>query len=215
LALAERERERVAERVAEVRARIGPSVAIVAVTKGFEADAARAALDAGVADVGENYAQELEAKAADVPGARWHFLGHVQTNKVAKLAPHVALWQGVDTEHAGAAIARHAPGASVLVQVNLSGLPQRNGCDWSDAPALVEQAKHHGLDVRGLMGVAGPDDGRGQFRRLKAMAGDLGLAVVSMGMSGDYDVAVEEGSTMVRLGTVLFGPRPERSGLRR
>lgn len=204
-----------AERVADIRARIGPSVALVAVTKGFGPDAARAALDAGVVDIGENYAQELLAKAGDVAGARWHFLGHVQTNKVAKMAPVVSLWQGVDTEHAGEAIARHAPGAAVLVQVNLSGLPQRNGCDWDAAPALVARLRVEGLDVQGVMGVAGPGEARPQFRRLKGLADDLGLPVVSMGMSGDYEVAVEEGSTMVRLGTVLFGPRPERIDLRR
>lgn len=194
----------VGERVAAVRDRIGDEVTIVAVTKALPAEAAQAAVDAGIVDLGENYAQELADKAAVVAGAgvRWHFLGHVQRNKVASLAPHVSLWQGVDR-------VLDLPG-DVLVQVNLSGLPQRNGVAWEEAPALVEA-----VGAIGLMGVAGPGDPRPQFRRLKTLADELGLPEVSMGMSGDYEVAVEEGSTMVRLGTALFGPRPDRGDLRR
>jgi uncharacterized pyridoxal phosphate-containing UPF0001 family protein len=199
----------VGERLAQVRSRIGADVTIVAVTKGFGPDAVQAALDAGVADIGENYAQELLAKAAAVDGARWHFLGRVQRNKVAALQPHVALWQGVDRAVVPA-------GSRALVQVNLSGLAQRNGVPWDDAPALVEELANAGVEVHGLMGVA---DERGdvaaQFRRLAALAGDLGLPELSMGMSGDYEIAVAEGSTMVRLGTALFGPRPVRPDLRR
>ncbi|MDQ1446115.1 MAG: dependent protein [Acidimicrobiaceae bacterium] len=215
----------VGERLAEVRSRIGTDVTVVAVTKGFGPEAVRIALDAGLADVGENYAQELLAKAAAVDaavgdaaagdaavgGVRWHFLGHVQGNKVKSLAPVVAVWQGVDGVATAEAIRARRPDAALFVQVNLSGLAQRNGCSWEDAPAVVESAP----GVRGLMGVAGPGDPRPQFRRLAALARELGLPEVSMGMSGDYAVAVEEGSTMVRLGTVLFGPRPERGDLRR
>lgn len=185
----------VAERVAEVRGRIGDGVRIVAVTKGFEVDVAREAVAAGLVDLGENYAQELVRKAGAVPEARWHFLGHVQRNKVAGLRPHVAVWQGVDRE-------LDLPG-DVLVQVNLSGLPQRNGVSWDEVPALCAAMSN----VKGVMGVAGPGDPRPQFRRLARLARDLGLTEVSMGMSGDYEVAVEEGATMVRLGTALFGPR--------
>lgn len=194
----------VAERLAEVRRRIGDGVRIVAVTKGFEADVAREAVAAGIVDLGENYAQEL-ARKADAIGAdaRWHFLGHVQRNKVALLRPRVSMWQGVDRP-------LDLPG-DVLVQVNLSGLPQRNGVAWAEAPGLCAAMSN----VTGLMGVAGPGDARPQFRKLAQLARDLGLAEVSMGMSGDYEVAVEEGATMVRLGTALFGPRPDRTDLRR
>jgi uncharacterized pyridoxal phosphate-containing UPF0001 family protein len=195
----------------EVRRRVGPDVTIVAVTKGFGPDAVRQARDAGLVDIGENYAQELSAKAAAVDDAalRWHFLGHVQRNKVKRLAPLVHLWQSIDRPGLLPA------GARALVQVNLSGLPQRNGCSWDDAAGVVRTLREEGVDVRGLMGVAGPGDPRPQFRRLAALARDLGLPEVSMGMSGDYAVAVEEGSTIVRLGTVLFGPRPDRADLRR
>lgn len=214
----------VADRLAAVRARIAAAgrdpdqVTVVAVTKGMGADAVRGALAAGVVDLGENYAHELLAKAAVAGSGRWHFLGRVQRNKVAGLAPLVALWQSVDREAAGREIARRAPGAGVLVQVNLTGWPRRNGCRWEEAPALVDVLAGTGLDVRGLMGVgqAGPPEvNRPAFRRLAAMARALGLPEVSMGMSADVEVAVEEGSTMVRVGTALFGPRPLASDLQR
>ena len=103
----------------------------------------------------------------------------------------------------------------MLVQVNLSGDPARPGCGWREAPALVEEAGDLDLKVEGLMGVAGREGAREQFRRLAALATRLGLAEVSMGMSGDFEVAVQEGSTMVRIGTALFGARPEAAQVRR
>jgi pyridoxal phosphate enzyme (YggS family) len=214
----------VAARLAEVRARIaalatGRAVRIVAVTKGFGADAVDAAVAAGITDIGENYAQELVAKASGGAGggaARWHFIGAVQRNKVAHLAPFVAVWQTVDRPAVADAIARHSPGATALVQVNLTGATQRAGCEWDDVDAVVGAARRAGLTVVGLMGI-GPEGApdRALFRRLSGDAARLGLAEVSMGMSADYEEAVAEGSTMVRLGTVLFGPRPAPADLRR
>ena len=203
--------------VASLRGRIAgtgrdpASVQIVAVTKGFGVEAVRAAVDAGLLDVGENQAQQLLAKVDDgAPGeARWHFLGPVQRNKVKKLAAHVVLWHGVDRPAAGTEIARHRPGAAVLVQVNVSGEEHRPGCRWDDAGALVATLREEGLDVRGLMGVAARGDGaRAQFRRLAGLREELALDELSMGMSADLEVAVEEGATIVRVGSALFGPRP-------
>jgi pyridoxal phosphate enzyme (YggS family) len=219
-------RDEVPARLAALRERIAaaggdPSrVTVVAVTKGFGVDAVRAAVGAGLVDVGENYAGELAAKMAATSGlgVRWHFLGHVQRNKVRRIAAGVHLWQGVDRPAAGEEIARRRPGAAVLVQVNLTGAPGRNGCRWEEAPALVEALAHLGLEVRGLMGVGpggDPEAARPLFRRLAALAADLGLTEVSMGMSGDLEVAVQEGATMVRVGTALFGPRPEATPARR
>ncbi|MGH9177264.1 MAG: alanine racemase, partial [Acidimicrobiales bacterium] len=170
-----------------------------------------AARAAGLDDLGENYAQELVAKApAAGPGARWHYLGAVQRRKVRDLAPLVHLWHTVDRVAAGREIARHAPGAAVLVQVNVTGAAGRAGCSWEDAAGLVDGLRALGLDVRGLMAVAGRDDPRPQFRRLASLARQLGLPELSMGMSDDLEVAVQEGSTMVRIGRDLFGPRPAR-----
>jgi pyridoxal phosphate enzyme (YggS family) len=216
----------VAERVARIRARIdelsgGRAVRIVAVTKGFGADAVEAAVAAEVTTIGENYAQELIAKAGAGAGGdavRWHFIGGIQRNKVPRLAPFVAVWETVDRLAAAEAIARHSPGAVALVQVNLTGDPERSGCAWADAPGVVDGARAVGLDVRGLMGIGPPgppDASREAFRALAQLAGQLGLGEVSMGMSADFDVAIEEGSTMVRLGTALFGPRRGRDDLRR
>lgn len=190
-------------------------VRVVAVTKGHAAERAAEALAAGLADLGENYAQDLLAKATAVPAARWHFLGHVQTNKVRVLAGIVSCWDGIDRLSAGSAIAARQPGAEVLVQVNLAGAAGRNGCGWDEAPALVEGLRGAGLSVRGLMGVASPGNERAQFRRLAGLAAALSLPELSMGMSGDWEVAVEEGATMIRLGTALFGPRTAGPDLRR
>lgn len=191
----------------------GRPVTVVAVTKGFGPDAVAAVRAAGIDDVGESYAKELVAKwSADATTAggtaRWHFLGAVQRRKVRDLAPLVHLWQSLDREAAGDEIARHAPGAAVLVQVNVTGASGRNGCTWDEAPDLVERLRAAGLDVHGLMCVAGREGARSQFRRLAGLARDLELRELSMGMSGDLTAAVQEGSTMVRVGRSLLGERP-------
>lgn len=214
--------EAVAERVAEVRARIAGAggdpraLTLVAVTKGFGPEQVAAVADAGIGDVGENYAQELLAKAGTAErGVRWHFLGAVQRRKVRVLAPFVHLWQSVDRLAAGHEVARHAPGASVLVQVNVTEQPGRPGCAWSDAPGLVDGLRQADLDVRGLMAVGSAHGSRMEFRRLASLRAALGLQELSIGMSADLEVAVEEGSTMVRVGRALFGPRPGAGDLRR
>ncbi|HEX2193236.1 MAG TPA: YggS family pyridoxal phosphate-dependent enzyme [Acidimicrobiales bacterium] len=225
----------VAERLAVVRDRIARAgarpddVRIVAVTKGHGKEAVEATVEAGLRDVGENYAQELLAKreAAAIheahddptgPAPCWHFLGHVQRNKVRALAPAVDLWQAVDRVAAGAEIARRAPGASVLVQLNVSGEAQKHGCRPEEAPALVDELIALGLDVRGLMAVGPtgpPEDARPGFRRLVQLADRLRLPERSVGMSDDLEVAVSEGATMVRVGRALFGPRSGGAELRR
>jgi pyridoxal phosphate enzyme (YggS family) len=188
-------------------------VRLVAVTKTFGADVVAAAKAAEVLDFGENYAQELEAKAAVVSGVRWHFLGAIQRRKVRDLAPLVSLWHGVDRVDEGEAIAAHAPGAEVLVQVNVSGEPSKAGCPWHDAAPLIAQLRALDLEVRGLMAVgplAEPEAARPHFRRLAELGRSLGLPELSMGMSGDLEVAVEEGATIVRVGTSIFGSRSVR-----
>ena len=216
----------VADALERVRGRITAAggdlerITLVAVTKGFDVDAVRAVRAAGVADLGENYAQELRAKvdALRDPGARWHFVGRIQRNKVPLVAGDVALWHGVDRLAVGKAVARRAPGANVLVQVDVTGEPQKGGCPPAEVPGLVEELRGAGLDVRGLMAVgpAGPPEGaRRGFRLVAALANDLGLDERSMGMSDDLEVAVEEGATMVRIGRALLGPRPAAARARR
>jgi PLP dependent protein len=197
-------------RVAAVRDRVVAAggdpraVRLVAITKGFDAGVVQEALDAGLEDIGESYVQELVGKATELDeragdrGPRWHFVGRLQRNKVRKAAPFVSLWHSVDRLAVGAEIARWAPGAAVLAQVNASGEASKAGCEPSMAPALVDGLVDLGLDVRGLMTIA---------QR-------LGLGELSMGMSDDLEVAVQEGATMVRVGRDLFGPRPDQAGAR-
>jgi len=213
----------VAANVAAVRAAIAERtdrrVSLVAVTKGFDEHAVRAAWAAGADGVGENYAQELVAKAAalavdrqravDVPP--WHFIGQLQRNKVKVIVPvDIALWQTIDRGELAREVARRQAAAHVLVQVNTTAEAQKGGCAPDDAPALVDECRALGLMVEGLMtiGPAGPpEDARPYFRRLRRIADDLGLDECSMGMSADFEVAVDEGATIVRIGSRLFGPR--------
>lgn len=211
----------VEERVTALRDRIdriadGRDVTIVAVTKGFGLDAVLAALRCGLSCVGENYAQELLAKAGALPAdaaPEWHFLGRLQRNKVRSLAPVIDLWQSVDRAELIDEIARRAPGARILIQANLSGESQKGGAALAETPALVERAREAGLLVEGLMGVGPegvPEQARSGFRALVALADQLALPCRSIGMTADLEVALQEGSTMIRVGGALFGPRPAR-----
>jgi uncharacterized pyridoxal phosphate-containing UPF0001 family protein len=220
------ERAALGRRAEEVRDRVWSasadpaSVRIVAVTKGFGPDAVVAALGAGFTDIGENYADELVAKAAhlDATGVTtvptWHFLGAVQRNKVVRLAPVARWWQGVSRLEEGRAIAARCPGATMLVQVDVAGIPGRGGCHPDQVAALVGALRYENLDVAGLMAVASPhapDRARAEFSLVTRLADDLSLPVRSMGMSDDFEAALSEGSTMVRLGRCLFGPRTVRA----
>lgn len=213
----------VAARVAEVRTRIGAaavrggrdpaSVTLVAATKTVDPLRVQEVVEAGVTDLGENRAQELLTKTgvtAPTPLAavRWHFLGRLQRNKVRALAPWVSCWQSVDRTELGDEIARRAPGARVLVEVNLGEEHQKGGCVPAAVPALVEHLDRRDLRVEGLMTVP-PHDGdpRRWFAALREQAAALGLSELSMGMTEDFELAVEEGATMVRVGRALFGPR--------
>ena len=215
----------VGRRVEDVRRRIAGSggdpegIRIVAVTKGFGPDVVQAARDAGLVELGENYAQELLAKAPVAPtGTRWHFLGPVQRNKVRRLAPLVAAWHGIDRPAAADAVAAAAPGSEVMVQVNVIGDPGRPGCRPEGVGDLVTHVRTLPLELSGLMTV-GPvpvgEPSRECFRWLARQAAELGLRELSMGMSDDFEVAVSEGATTLRLGRVLFGARPERKVERR
>jgi PLP dependent protein len=211
----------VATAITEVRARIAAAargagrdpdaVRLVAATKTVPAEQVAEAIALGVTDIGENRAQELLAKAdalATAPDICWHFLGRLQRNKVRSLAGKVAWWQSVDREALGVAIARHARGAQVLVEVNLALEPQKGGCVPTDAPPLVDGLRRLGLRVEGLMTIppAG-DDPRRWFAALRELGGDLGVHHLSMGMTDDYEIAVQEGATMVRIGRGIFGAR--------
>jgi pyridoxal phosphate enzyme (YggS family) len=207
----------VAESLQRVRDRIfaaggGTDVVVLPVTKGFGPEAIEAALAAGCTAIGENYAQELLAKRDAAAKAEVHLIGQLQTNKVRQIAGLVDVYETVDRERLVLEIARRHPGARVLIQVDTTGEPGKGGCPLPDVDALVAVVRGAGLDLRGLMTVgptnAGPEAARAGFRAVRAAVDRIGLAVCSMGMTDDVEVAVQEGSTQVRVGTALFGPRP-------
>jgi PLP dependent protein len=210
----------VAENLLAVRDRIERTgrnpddVAIVAVTKGFGPETCREALAAGLTMLGENRVQEALAKMAQIERAEWHLIGHLQSNKVRHAAGRFALIQSIDSIRLAEQLAREHPQQHVLVEVNVSREPQKSG-------VLPEQALDVAagvagvLDLRGLMAI-GPSEGDptaafGELKRLRDEAEQrlaTSLPILSMGMSGDFEAALAAGSTMLRLGQVLFGPRP-------
>jgi pyridoxal phosphate enzyme (YggS family) len=210
----------VAENLAAVRERIARAgrdpddVAIVAVTKGFDVAVCREALAADLHMLGENRVQEALGKMELLPGAEWHLIGHLQTNKVRQAAGRFALIQSVDSTRLAEAIAKVAPSQPVLVEVNASREPQKSGVDPDHALELITAVAGL-LDLRGLMAM-GPSAGDPTlaFVRVRELRDEAqqragkSLPVLSMGMSGDFEAALAAGSTMLRLGQALFGPRP-------
>ncbi len=193
-------------------------VTIMAVTKAFGPEAAEAALSVGLRTLGENYVQEMVAKLPRVrvpDGVRpeWHFIGRLQRNKVRLLVGLVDVIETLDRVSLAREIARRMPAQRVYVQVNISEEPQKGGCAVSETAELVAAARDLGLDVQGLMGVAAAGDlgrARSQFRTLRVLAEELELPERSMGMTADLEAALAEGSTIIRVGSALFGPRPPR-----
>jgi pyridoxal phosphate enzyme (YggS family) len=211
--------ESIASRLDVVRKGIPEGVRLVAVSKSQPAEAIREAFAAGQRDFGENYVQEWREKAdalADLPGLVWHFVGSLQTNKVKHLAGRVGLIHTVDREELGREIARRwekiGARARVLVEVNLGGEASKGGCSEGQVAALVEALRGlPALEVAGLTAIPPPgDDPRPHFAALRSLRDRLGLRELSMGMSGDYPVAIEEGATLVRIGTAIFGERRPR-----
>lgn len=214
----------VAERVATLRERVDEvvsaagrergSVRILAVTKTHPREVVLEALDAGLADVGENYVQEARAKYAALPPCTKHFIGHVQTNKAKAIAELFDVVQSVDRIEAGVALAKASRDVGrplrVLVQVNVSPA-DRFGAAPAEAPGLAARLRDEGLAVDGVMAI-GPLEGDvdAAFATARDAFERVGGTTLSLGMSDDWERAVRHGSTMVRLGTAIFGPRPRK-----
>jgi len=221
--------EALPERLAQVRAvlaqRAAQPVTIVAVTKGFGTDAIRAALAAGIADIGENRVQEAVQKQEELGagnrelGIRWHLIGHLQRNKAKVVPGRFELVHSVDSVALATELDRKAQvPLRVLLQVNVAGETQKSGCALDETPALARAvAALTQLRLEGMMTMAPLTDDedvqRRTFRGLRVLRDrikeeeGLWLPTLSMGMSSDYASAVQEGATVIRLGTVLFGPR--------
>ena len=204
----------VRERVAEARERIAAAaqragrkpeaVELLAAVKYVPLDELGTLAAAGVRLLGENRAQELVAKAEAYPGAfTWDFIGHLQSRKVKDVAPHVRYIHSVASDSALARLARHP--VEVLVEVNVAGEASKSGIAPADLPAFLARAS---VPVVGLMtmppAVANPEQNRSHFAALRELAAAHGLRHLSMGTSQDYEVAVEEGATIVRLGSTLY-----------
>ena len=184
-----------------IRSEVGDGVTVVAATKYVGLEDMRVLVDAGIEVVGENRAQELERKHAEYGDAfRWHFIGHLQSNKTKVVNRICELVHSLDSDSAAGRLTVPA-----LVEVNLAGESSKSGIVPADLPRFLEL---YG-DVRGLMTMppetADPEASRPYFARLRELAGHHGLKELSMGTSQDYRVAAEEGATLVRIGSVLYG----------
>jgi pyridoxal phosphate enzyme (YggS family) len=204
-------RERIREHVS-VR---GNDVSLVAVTKTRDFVAIEAARQCGCDAVGENYAQELRDKVVghemSIPV---HFIGAIQTNKIKLVADVVDVWQSVDRQSVIDELVRRCPRPPrVLLQVNTTGESSKHGCHPRDVDALRAYSESNGVVIEGFMTMGPTSEDRQvarlAFRQLRQLTDEHGLSVCSMGMSGDYLVAVDEGSTMVRIGQAIFGPRTQ------
>ncbi|MEZ4503253.1 MAG: YggS family pyridoxal phosphate-dependent enzyme [Dehalococcoidia bacterium] len=228
-------RERVAAvraRIEAACARAGRDpgeVTLIAVSKTFGLDAVEAALEAGITDFGENRAQQLVPKAEGAASMglrpRWHFIGHLQRNKARDVVPHIVALHSVDSPRLVTAISReimrigeHGAAADAAgslrcyLEVNVAGEASKEGVAPDALPALLEAARAaDGVEVAGLMTVAplaaSAEAARPVFAALRELARSHGLDGLSMGMTNDFEVAIEEGATMVRVGRAIFGER--------
>ena len=216
----ERVRERIA-RAAERSGRRGVDVVLIGVSKTVDVERIQQAVAAGVPALGENRVQEAKEKIAALGRAvPWHLIGHLQTNKVREALELFDLVHSLDRLDLATELDRRARqrgrAVAALVQVNVGGEHNKGGFEPDAVPAALDAiAKLDHIDVRGLMTIPPiserADDARGWFRALAQLGKRVGLADLSMGMSADFEVAIEEGATMVRVGTAIFGPRPPKA----
>lgn len=202
-------------------------ITLISVTKTHGAELINEAIDAGAKDIGENKAQELCNKYDDVKPVRWHFIGHLQTNKVKTIIDKVVMIHSVDSDKLASEIDKRAKSSGVvmdiLVEINIGMEDSKSGATEEEARDLIKKIrdKYQNLRVRGLMCVPpitdNPENSRKYFKKLKdifdsikELSGDENFDTLSMGMSGDYEVAIEEGATVVRVGTAIFGAREYR-----
>lgn len=202
-------------------------ITLISVTKTHGAELINEAIDAGAKDIGENKAQELCNKYDDVKPVRWHFIGHLQTNKVKTIVDKVVMIHSVDSDKLASEIDKRAKSSGIvmdiLVEINIGMEDSKSGATLDEARDLIKKIRdeYQNLRVRGLMCVPpitdNPENSRIYFRKLKdifdsikGLSEDENFDTLSMGMSGDYEVAIEEGATIVRVGTAIFGAREYR-----
>ena len=197
--------------------RLPSEITMVVVTKGFEASAVRAAFDCGIRDFGENRVQEAEKKIGQLsdlkPDITWHMVGHLQSNKAGTAAELFDIIHSVDSVRLAGILSQRAEQTlPVLLEVNVSGEASKSGFAIDEIAGAVEEVRRlPNLEVTGLMTIApltaDPEEVRPVFRKLRELRDYLGLEHLSMGMTDDFEVAVEEGATVLRIGRAIFGDR--------
>jgi pyridoxal phosphate enzyme (YggS family) len=214
--------EKVEERIARAVARAGrkrSDVTLVAVTKVFPPEVTAEAYEAGIRDFGENYVQEFETKSRDVAGlkgARFHLIGHLQSNKARRAAELFDVIETVDSAKLARRLNDAGKPLEVFLEVKLSPEETKAGASPDEIPALVEAVRAcPNLRLAGLMTMPpwsnDPEESRPYFRRLRELGELAGVDCLSMGMSHDFEAAIEEGATHIRVGTALFGPRRKKA----
>ena len=207
------------KRIDEIKSKLPEGVRLIAVSKTYSAEVINEAIDCGVTDIGENKVQEILAKYDSVKPVRWHFIGHLQTNKVKQIVDKVDMIHSVDSLHLAEEISKRAnKPIDVLIQVNAAAETQKFGVAPNQVQDLANAiVKLPNINLRGLMHIApasdNPEDVRVYFKQVKKIFDELkpqfgeGFDTLSMGMSNDFEVAIEEGSNCVRVGTAIFGQR--------
>ena len=209
---------------AEKSGRKREDILMLAVTKTIEVQRIKEAVDLGYTSLGENKVQEIMAKYESLQGVNWHLIGHLQTNKVKYIADKVCLIHSVDSLKLGEEISKRCAACGrkmdILVEINIAGEEAKHGVPIGEAEALaVELSKLQNIRVKGLMTVAPydpvPENNRKYFRQMKELFVDIknknydniDMEYLSMGMTNDYETAIEEGANIVRIGTGIFGAR--------
>ena len=208
-------KERAQELAEVVRTRSDGNAILLPVTKGFGVREVQAMLEVGLTKIGESYAQEILEKTEMITDNRiaWHMIGRVQRNKVRKLSETVDLWHSVDRKELITEISRYKKNSKILIQVDMNDRSQQGGCSPENVPDLIEFASDKGLNVKGLMTIGVDRDinaTRNIFAEMAKLSEKMGLKEISMGMSNDFEIAIDYGATILRIGRSIFGERAKK-----
>ena len=198
-----------------VRTKSDGNAILLPVTKGFGAREVLAMLEVGLPKIGESYAQEILEKRKMITDNRiaWHMIGRVQRNKVRKLSETVDLWHSVDRKELITEISKYKKNSKILIQVSLNDRYQQGGCSPENVPDLIEFASDKGMNVEGLMTIGVDQDidaTKNVFAELGKLSQTIGLKEISMGMSNDFEIAIDYGATILRVGRSIFGERAKK-----
>ena len=205
-----------AQKLAEVvKTKSDGNAILLPVTKGFGTREVQAMLEVGLTKIGESYAQEILEKRKMITDNRiaWHMIGRVQRNKVRKLSETVDLWHSVDRKELITEISKYQKNSKILIQVSLNDRHKQGGCSPENVPDLIEFASDKGINVEGLMTIGVDQDidaTKNVFAELGKLSEKMGLKEISMGMSNDFEIAIDYGATILRVGRSIFGERPKK-----